>query len=75
MDIGPLRVNVEDPDTTMDLLGREVGPSDWLQVTQRRIDTFADAANDRHWVHIDPDMAARGPFGSSIAHAHLTLAF
>lgn len=55
------------------LLGRDLGPSDWLEVTQGRVDAFADAANDRYWIHNEPDRAAQGPFGGPIAHAHLTL--
>ena len=55
------------------LAGRELGPSAWLEVTQTRVDTFADAADDWHWVHNDPPRAERGPFGRPIAHAHLTL--
>jgi acyl dehydratase len=55
------------------LAGRELGPTEWLLVRQDRIDGFADAVEDRHWVHNDPDLALRGPFGTPIAHAHLTL--
>jgi len=56
------------------LVGCEVGPTEWVVVDQVRIDAFADVAQDRHWIHNEPDPASRGPFGRPIAHAHLTLA-
>ena len=73
MDIQPITVRAHDADDIKSLLGRDLGPSPWLEVTQGRVDTFAAAANDQHWVHNDPHVAARGPFGGPIAHAHLTL--
>ena len=54
--------------------GKELGVSEWVQVTQERIDTFADATGDRQWIHVDPERAAAGPFGGTIAHGYLTLA-
>ncbi|MDQ1129627.1 MaoC family dehydratase [Microbacterium sp. SORGH_AS_0888] len=53
--------------------GTEFGPSEWLEVTQDRIDTFADATDDHQWIHVDPERAAEGPFGAPIAHGFLTL--
>ncbi len=53
--------------------GKELGVSEWVQVTQERIDLFADATGDRQWIHIDPERAADGPFGATIAHGYLTL--
>lgn len=53
--------------------GKELEPSGWLLVDQARIDQFADATNDRQFIHIDPDRAATTPFGSTIAHGFLTL--
>jgi acyl dehydratase len=54
--------------------GKEVGVSDWLEVSQERIDQFADASEDRQWIHIDRDRAAReSPFKTTIAHGFLTL--
>lgn len=55
------------------LTGADLGHSDWLEVTQERIDAFAGATDDRQWIHVDPDKAAGGPFGSTIAHGYLTL--
>ena len=56
------------------LVGRDLGTSAWLDVDQRRIDTFADATDDHQWIHVDPARAAAGPFGATIAHGYLTLA-
>jgi acyl dehydratase len=53
--------------------GTEIGASDWLTVEQDRIDRFADATGDHQWIHVDPQRAAAGPFGSTIAHGFLTL--
>ncbi|MCX5197664.1 MaoC family dehydratase [Streptomyces sp. NBC_00249] len=54
-------------------VGEPLGPSDWLEVDQKRIDLFADATGDHQWIHVDPERAADGPFGSTIAHGYLTL--
>ena len=53
--------------------GQELGPSRWLEVTQERIDAFADATDDHQFIHVDPERAAQGPFGTTIAHGYLTL--
>lgn len=55
------------------LVGEPLGDSDWLIVDQARIDRFADATEDRQWIHVDPQRAALGPFGAPIAHGFLTL--
>ncbi len=54
-------------------IGQEVGVSDWLTVDQARIDAFADATEDRQFIHVDPAAAAQTPFGGTIAHGFLTL--
>ena len=56
-----------------DLLGQEIGLSDWITVTQERIQLFADATNDHQWIHLDAERAKAGPFGTTIAHGFLTL--
>ena len=56
-----------------DLLGQEIGVSDWITVTQERIQLFADATNDHQWIHLDAERAKAGPFGATIAHGFLTL--
>jgi len=53
-------------------IGQETGRSGWFTVDQERIDTFADATMDHQWIHVDPESAAQGPFGSTIAHGFLT---
>jgi acyl dehydratase len=55
------------------LSGRDLGSSDWLEITQERVGTFADATDDHQWIHVDPAAAATGPFGGTIAHGYLTL--
>lgn len=54
-------------------VGEDLGHSNWLDVDQQRINTFADATGDQQWIHVDPARAAAGPFGSTIAHGYLTL--
>ena len=54
-------------------VGDTYGPSEWLEITQDRIDRFAEATGDDQWIHIDPEKAAQGPFGTTIAHGFLTL--
>ncbi len=51
----------------------DLGASDWLEVTQDMIDGFADATGDDQWIHVDPERAADGPFGQTIAHGYLTI--
>jgi len=55
------------------LRGASFGPTRWVHVDQRRIDLFAEATEDRQWIHVDPERAASGPFGGTIAHGYLTL--
>ena len=57
-----------------DLAGRELGPTAWVAIEQARIDAFAEATDDHQWIHVDPERAAAGPFGTTIAHGYLTLA-
>jgi len=56
-----------------DIVGVELGPTSWFDVTQERIDRFAQATDDPQWIHTDPERAATGPFGTTIAHGYLTL--
>ncbi len=55
-------------------VGQELGASDWVEITQERVNQFADATDDHQWIHIDEEKAAAGPFGGTIAHGFLTLA-
>lgn len=61
------------PESLLDAIGSELGPSGWITVGQDRIDRFADATDDHQWIHTDPERAADGPFGSTIAHGYLSL--
>lgn len=56
-----------------DRVGTEIGLSDWVLVDQERIDRFAEVTGDLQWIHIDAERAARGPYGTTIAHGFLTL--
>ena len=56
-----------------DLVGTDLGTSEWITVTQERIQQFADATGDHQWIHLDAEKAAAGPFGTTIAHGFLTL--
>jgi acyl dehydratase len=53
--------------------GTELGPTEWLEIGQDRVDLFADATDDHQWIHVDPQAAASGPFGGTVAHGLLTL--
>ncbi|MFC5907562.1 MaoC family dehydratase [Streptacidiphilus monticola] len=55
------------------LAGTDLGTSGWIEVTQERVNGFADATDDHQWIHTDPERAAAGPFGAPIAHGYLTL--
>ena len=56
-----------------ELMGKELGPTEWFEVDQGRIEEFARATDDPQWIHVDPVRAAEGPFGTTIAHGFLTL--
>jgi acyl dehydratase len=60
-------------DELKELAGTDIGRTGWLEITQQRIDTFADATGDHQWIHVDREKAAAGPFGTTIAHGYLTL--
>ncbi|MET0829458.1 MAG: MaoC family dehydratase [Microbacterium sp.] len=55
------------------LAGTDLGHTDWLEITQEQVNTFADATGDHQWIHVDPERAKDGPFGAPIAHGFLTL--
>ena len=56
-----------------ELVGQSLGVTDWLEITQERVDRFADATGDHQYIHVDPERAARTFFGGTIAHGYLTL--
>ncbi len=65
---------VEGIEQFRELIGQELGPTDWLEVTQEDIDKFADVSRDHQWIHVDPERAAaESPYGTTVAHGNLTL--
>ncbi|MFE9448416.1 MaoC family dehydratase [Streptomyces sp. NPDC006739] len=68
-----MSITVNGLDELKKLAGGDLGTSEWIEITQERIDTFADATGDHQWIHVDPRRAAEGLFGAPIAHGYLTL--
>ena len=67
-------VTVDGIDGLRELIGTELGPTDWTEITQDQIDAFADVARDHQWIHVDTERAAKeSPFGTTVAHGNLTL--
>lgn len=62
----------EHPEDLKAAVGTPLGVSDWLEIDQKRIDLFAEATGDHQWIHVDPERAKQGPFGTTIAHGYLT---
>ena len=60
-------------DELRDHVGEQLGASSWHEVTQEQVGLFADATGDHQWIHVDPERAAAGPFGGTVAHGFLTL--
>ena len=60
------------PHELKDCVGESLGETGWLEITQERINTFADATGDHQWIHVDVEKAKDGPFGAPIAHGYLT---
>jgi acyl dehydratase len=67
----PMVINGKDD--LLSKVGQDLASSDWLEVTQERVDQFAEATGDHQWIHVDPEKAKAGPFGTTIAHGYLTL--
>lgn len=63
----------EAPKDLLSSVGAELGQTDWFEITQERINQFAEATGDYQWIHIDEEQAKQGPFGATIAHGYLTL--
>lgn len=68
-----MSVVFESVDSVLAAKGKTLGVSEWVEITQERVNQFADATDDHQWIHVDPDKAAQGPFGATIAHGYLTL--
>jgi acyl dehydratase len=63
----------DDPDEFAAAVGSRLGPTEWMEIGQDRVNLFAAATEDHQWIHVDPERAAAGPFGGPIAHGLLTL--
>jgi acyl dehydratase len=63
----------DSPAALLEAVGSHLGFSDWMEITQERVNGFADATDDHQWIHVDPERAKSGPFGAPIAHGYLTL--
>jgi acyl dehydratase len=61
------------PSELLGAVGQELGTSEWLTITQERVNQFADATDDHQWIHVDVERAKSGPFGAPIAHGYLTM--
>jgi acyl dehydratase len=68
-----MTITVNGRDAIIALAGRDLGASSWVEVTQERVNLFADATGDHQWIHVDPVRSAEGPFSGPIAHGYLTL--
>ena len=64
---------IDAPGNLMGQEGLKIGPSDWMDMTQERVNTFAEATGDHQWIHVDVERSKKGPFGAPIAHGYLTL--
>ncbi|GAB2655273.1 MaoC family dehydratase [Gordonia jinhuaensis] len=73
MDTTTLPVAPTTPADLAELIGVELGPTQWYEVDQDRVNAFADATDDHQWIHIDPERAAASPIGHTIAHGLLSL--
>ena len=71
--VPPMSTTITGLDQLKEAEGKELGTSDWHEVTQKDIDTFADVTGDHQWIHIDVDRAKETPFGGTIAHGYYTL--
>ncbi|WP_211210863.1 MaoC family dehydratase [Sporichthya polymorpha] len=69
----PGRLILDRPQELLDHIGFGLGPSSWYTVEQSAVDAFADATADRQWIHVDPERAAKGPFGTTIAHGYMSV--
>jgi acyl dehydratase len=68
-----MTTTVESLDELHELVGKQIGYTEWQTITQERVNLFADATDDHQWIHVDPEAAKKGPFGGPIAHGYLTL--
>lgn len=65
---------ISHPEALLDMVGSDLGTSDWVEIPQSDVDAFAKATKDEQWIHVDQERAAAGPFGGTIVHGYMTLA-
>lgn len=68
-----MTIRFDSVDAVLAAVGQPLGTSEWVTITQARVNGFADATDDHQWIHVDPERAKAGPFGACIAHGYLTL--
>ena len=68
-----MKLTLATPHELIGTEGMQIGPTDWMDMTQDRINQFADATDDHQWIHVDEEKAKTGPFGTTIAHGYLSL--
>ncbi|CAM3543037.1 MaoC family dehydratase [Tsukamurella ocularis] len=68
-----MTTTISTPKELLGLVGQPLGTTEWLTIDQERVNLFADATGDHQWIHVDPEKAAAGPYGRTIAHGYLTL--
>ncbi|MDQ3735586.1 MAG: MaoC family dehydratase [Actinomycetota bacterium] len=69
-----MTTTIASPDALLDMVGADLGTSDWVEIPQADVNAFAKATKDEQWIHVDPERAAAGPFGHTIVHGYMTLA-
>ena len=70
-----MTLQLSKPADPLGMVGQETGTGEWHTITQHQVNIFADAAHDHHWIHVEPERAAKGTYGGRIAHGYLTLSF
>lgn len=68
-----MTTTISTPQDLLGLVGQPLGTTEWMTIDQERVNLFADATGDHQWIHVDPEKAAAGPYGRTIAHGYLTL--
>ena len=70
-----MTIQLSKPADLLGMVGQEIGTGEWHAITQHQVNIFADATHDHQWIHVEPERAAKGPYGGPIAHGYLTLLF
>ena len=70
-----MTLQLSKPADLLGMVGQEIGTGEWHAITQHQVNIFADATHDHQWIHVEPERAAKGPYGGPIAHGYLTLSF